>query len=195
MAEEIADLVTRLRKGDARAAEELFRQYEPVIRMEVRRRMRDPRLRRTFDSMDVCQSVLGSFFVRASLGQFDLDDPDGVIKLLVGMAHVKLAEQVRMQGRQCRDYRRAESLDEDVHQTAADSPSPSAVVAADELLAAARRELTDEERQIADRRVNGQSWEQIATDMGGTGQARRKQLERAVDRVTEHLGLNQAGQD
>jgi RNA polymerase sigma-70 factor (ECF subfamily) len=191
MPDEFSNLIARLRSGDAHAAEELVRQYERVVRMEVRRNMRDPRLRKTFDSMDICQSVLGSFFVRAQLGQYDLDNPAEVVKLLVGMAHNKLAEQVRRESRQRRDYRRAESLGEEAQQTPASDPSPSAVVVGEELLQAIRQELTEEERQLAERRVSGQSWEQIAAEMGGTAQARRKQHERIIARVEERFGLNE----
>ena len=56
------DLITRVRGGDSAAAAELVRRYEPAIRRVVRLRLTDQRLRRAFDSMDVCQSVLGSFF-------------------------------------------------------------------------------------------------------------------------------------
>jgi RNA polymerase sigma-70 factor (ECF subfamily) len=71
-----AELIHRIRNGDARAAEELVRRYEPAIRLEVRMRLGDVRLRRAFDSMDICQSVLGSFFVRAVAGQYDLNEPE-----------------------------------------------------------------------------------------------------------------------
>jgi RNA polymerase sigma-70 factor (ECF subfamily) len=191
MPSEFTDLIARLRAGDASAAEELVRQYEPVIRMEVRRQMRDPRLRRAFDSLDVCQSVLGSFFIRASLGQYDLDDPAEVVKLLVGMARNKLADRVRRERRQCRDNRRVEPLREEPLQAAARGPSPSAVVAAEELLQAAQRELSEEERQLAQRRARGQSWAEVAAEMGGTAGARRKQLERALARVVGRFGLNE----
>src|SRR5262245_18622455 len=61
MAEENAftDFIRRIRAGDEQAAVELVRRYEPAIRREVRFRLRNTRLRRLFDSMDVCQSVLG----------------------------------------------------------------------------------------------------------------------------------------
>ena len=194
MPTDFADLIARLRAGDARAAEELFRQYEPVIRMEVRRNMRDSRLRRTFDSLDVCQSVLGSFFVRASLGQYDLDDPAEVVKLLVGMARNKVAFQARKERRQCRDNRRVQSLD-DQHQTPAAGLSPSQVVAGEELHQAIQQELSEEERQLAERRSLGRSWDDIAAELGGTAQARRKQLERAIARVVARFGLDGDGQD
>src|SRR5215213_9339327 len=70
-----AEFVRRIRAGDAQAAEELVRQYETTIRREVRMRLREPQLRRLVDTMDICQSVLASFFVRTASGQYDLDDP------------------------------------------------------------------------------------------------------------------------
>src|SRR5262249_25563906 len=39
-----ADFLRRIRAGDQDAAAELVRQYEPVIRLEVRRRLNDPSL-------------------------------------------------------------------------------------------------------------------------------------------------------
>src|SRR4051812_2155900 len=103
-----AEFVARVRAGDARAAEELVRRYEPLIRREVRLHLEDRRLGRVFDSMDVCQSVLKSFFVRTAAGQFDLDDPTQLVRLLVTMTRNKLASEARRQHRQKRDNRRAE---------------------------------------------------------------------------------------
>src|SRR5215510_13664761 len=90
------ELFRRVRAGDANAAAELVRQYEPAIRRRVRvwLRLQDPRLQRVFDSMDVCQSVLASFFVRAAAGQYDLQEPGQLIALLFRMARHKLAHQV-----------------------------------------------------------------------------------------------------
>ena len=49
------DLIARVRAGDAAAAAELVRLYEPAIRRAVRVRLVDARLERLLDSMDVCQ--------------------------------------------------------------------------------------------------------------------------------------------
>src|SRR5579863_5842807 len=68
-------LIARVRRGDEAAAVELVRRFEPEIRREVRFLLRDPHLRCTLDSMDICQSVLGSFFARAALGEYDLEQP------------------------------------------------------------------------------------------------------------------------
>src|SRR5205085_2247872 len=90
-----AQFIRRIRAGDAQAAAQLLQQYEPAIRLEVRLRLRDSRLRRLFDSMDICQSVLGSFFLRAAAGQYDLDQPEQLLKLLVAMVRNKVAYHAR----------------------------------------------------------------------------------------------------
>src|SRR5262249_50689943 len=142
-----ADLIRRLRAGDPRAAEELVREYEPAIRLEVHCRLRDPRLRRAFDSMDVCQSVLSSFFVRAAAGQYDLEQPDQLRKLLVGMARKKLLFQVRKQRAQRRDVRRLEPITQGDCVAVAAGPSPSRQCEARDLLHSFQQRLTPEERQ------------------------------------------------
>src|SRR5271165_5358652 len=101
-----ADFLLRIRAGDEQAAVELVRRYESAVRVEVRMRLADSRLRRVLDSMDVCQSVLASFFVRVAAGQYDLERPEQLVRLLVSMTRNKLASAARDQHRQRRDQRR-----------------------------------------------------------------------------------------
>src|SRR5262245_42878556 len=49
-------VLEKLCSGDADAAEQVFRAYEPYLRMVVRRRL-PARLRAKFDSMDIVQSI------------------------------------------------------------------------------------------------------------------------------------------
>ncbi len=187
-----ADLIRQVRAGDAQAAAVLVRQYEPEIRLEVRvwLRMRDPRLRRVFDSMDICQSVLASFFIRAAAGQYDLERPEHLLHLLVGMARNKLAEQVKYQQRQRRDVRRTKPIGPEELQVAANQANPSQLVAGEELLVDFRRRLSEEERRLAELRAQGWDWAAITAVLGGTPEGRRKQLARAVERVVQELGLD-----
>jgi RNA polymerase sigma factor (sigma-70 family) len=186
-----ADFIRRIRAGDQEAAAELFRHYEPLIRREVRLRLHDPRLYRLFDSMDICQSVLVSFFVRAATGQYDLSQPEHLLKLLVGMTRKKLAFQARKHYRQRRDSRRAATGgQEQLATVAATDPGPSQLAAGRELLQQVRERLSKEERQLADLRGQGYEWPEIATQVGGTPHARRMQLARAADRVARQLGLD-----
>jgi RNA polymerase sigma-70 factor (ECF subfamily) len=187
--ETAVDLFRRVRGGDAAAAAELFRRYEPVIRRRVRvwLRMQDPRLRRVFDSMDICQSVLASFYLRAAAGQYDLEEPGQLVALLFQMARHKLAHQVSRQQARRRDIRREGTAEQDTPGTEA---SPSDLVAGRELLEELRRRLSQDERLLAERRAEGRGWAEIAAELGGTPEARRKQLARALDRALGELGLD-----
>lgn len=185
--ESFADFLRRLRSGDEQAAVELVRRYEPVIRCEVRLGMTDPRLGRLFDSVDVCQSVLASFFMRAAAGQYDLGRPEDLFALLVRMARNKLVSQVRRQRARAADQQRVETSNLDAVSTV--GPDPGRLAAGRDLLAEVRRRLSDEERQVADLRAQGRAWPEVATELGGTPEGRRKQLARALNRVAEELEL------
>jgi DNA-directed RNA polymerase specialized sigma24 family protein len=120
-----ADFIRRIRAGDDQAARELVERYEPVVRREVRMRLGDPRLNRQFDGSDVCQSVMASFFVRLAAGQFDLEEPDQLPRLLVVMARRKVANLARRHRASRRDYRRLETCDPaDLEGRSAPTPSP-----------------------------------------------------------------------
>ena len=90
-----ADFVRRIRAGDDQAAEELVNRFESLIRREVRLRISGSQFDRAFDSRDVSQSVLANFFARAAIGQFELEHPDQLARLLVTMARNKLVSRVR----------------------------------------------------------------------------------------------------
>jgi RNA polymerase sigma factor (sigma-70 family) len=185
------ELIGRVRAGEQDAAAELVRRYEPAIRRVVRLRLADARLRRAFDSMDVCQSVLASFFVRAALGQYDLGGPDQLLKLLGQMARHKVIDQARRQRAARRDVARVEGGD--LAGEAADAaPSPSAQVAGRELLEKVRTRLSPEELELADLRADGREWADIGAERGESPEALRKRLARGLDRVARQLGLDEA---
>ena len=58
-----------------------------------------------------------------------------------------------------------------------------------------RRRLSEEERRLADLRAQGCDWAEIAARLGGTAEACRKQLARAVDRVEHQLEGSEIGDD
>jgi RNA polymerase sigma-70 factor (ECF subfamily) len=190
-ASDFPDLIRRVRAGDQAAAAELVRRYEPAIRRAVRVRLSDSRLARAFDSMDVCQSVMASFFVRAALGQYELDAPEQLLKLLATMARHKLADQVDRERAECRDNRRVEEGGAETREVVGGASSPSRQVAARDLLEAVQRRLSPEERQLVELRNQGLDWAAVAVRVGGTPEGLRKRLARATDRVARELGLDE----
>src|SRR5262245_56084888 len=146
---DFAEFLRRIRCGDAQAARELVHRYESAIRLAVRTRLTDPALKRQVDAADICQSVLGSFFVRAAAGQYDLAEPAQLLALLVRMAQNKLAGEARFHHRRRRDARLVAGQDEAVERVADGGPAPDQIVAARDLLAAVRAGLSPEERELA----------------------------------------------
>ena len=191
--EAFSELMGRVQAGDPDAAAELVRHYEQDIRLEVRVRMRvqDGRMRRLLDSMDVTQSVLASFFAGVAAGRLTPQHPQQLLGLLVTMTRNKLLNQARDQRRQRRDIRRVQSLDAASHDAAGRDETPSQVISSRELLGEFRKRLTDDERALADRRRAGEPWPAIAAELGGSPEARRKQLERAYARIAHELGLDE----
>ncbi len=185
----INDLLGRVRGGDLEAATELVRRYEPVVRAAVRVRLTDPSLRREFDSLDVCQSVLASFFVRAAGGLYDIEKPEQLIALLARMADYKFRNRSRGARRLRRDIHRMDP-NADPDMLAADQPGPEDVALHRDLLSAIRLRLSADERELMERRTAGSSWPMIAAAMGGTARSRGQQLQRALNRAASELGLD-----
>lgn len=183
----IGSLMARVRNADEMAAAELVSRVEPHIRRLVRGWLTDPGLRRQMDSIDICQSIMADFFVRAALGAYDVDTPERLIKLLATMARNKVIHHAKKQRAAKRDVRRAAPADIAEMPLAGNSPTPSRVVAGRELLQEFRARLTDAERYLADQRAQGRSWSEIAAELGAKPDALRMRLTRAVDRVTKQL--------
>jgi RNA polymerase sigma-70 factor (ECF subfamily) len=188
-----ADLIHRVRQGDQAAASLLVKRYEPAIRRAVRFRLTDPRLRRTLDSMDVCQSVMASFFVRAASGQYDLDTPEQLLRLLTTMARNKLLNSARHEHATRRDNR---LVTDDIadHDVAATAPTPIEQAEAREMLAEVHRRLTADELRLVELRNQGHDWNSIASMLGGSAAALRQKLHRALARLSEEFGLEE-GED
>jgi RNA polymerase sigma factor (sigma-70 family) len=183
-------LIRRVRAGDEAAALDLVRRYEPAVRRIVRLQLRDPRLRSLLDSADICQSVLASFFVRAASGQYELDRPSQLTRLLAVMARNKLASQARRPQVVRREPGPGLGAGEE-EGPLAPGPSPSQQAAWRDLLQEVRNRLSEEERQLVERRTREQEWSQIAAEMGGSPDGLRKKLARALDRVARQLGLEE----
>jgi RNA polymerase sigma factor (sigma-70 family) len=185
---DFADFLWRIRAGDADAARELVRRFEPVIRREVRLRMGDGRLNRAFDSQDVSQSVLASFFTRAASGEYELDRPDQLGRLLMTMARNRMVSRTRRERRLVRDVRRVLAEPRVLDNLTDRNPSPSEIVERKEQLDRLKAALTANEKQILELRALGFTWDEIATKLGGSGQARRMQLSRGLARTEQLLG-------
>lgn len=188
--QQFRDLIDRVRERDQDAATELVRRYENAIRRVVRIHLRDARMRRVLDSMDICQSVLASFFVRTALGQYELETPEQMLGLLASIARNKLSNQANRLKAKRRDIRREAGLGDDAASAVDAASDPSEQASAKEILEKVRSRLDENERHLAEQRALGRSWKEIADEVGGTDVALRKKLTRALNRVMAELGLD-----
>ena len=188
MSQSFSQLLAEVRSGDAEAAEVLVKRFEASVRIAVRARLSDVRLRRLFDSQDVCQSVLASFFLQVAAGAYELNEPQQLTALLVKMAQNKLAQRTRNHFRKCRDFRR--QTETDSNEIPSHGPDPLRRLAGQDLLHRALAMMSPEIRAVADRRIVGHPWAQIADELGGSAESRRKQYERAIDRIADALDID-----
>jgi RNA polymerase sigma factor (sigma-70 family) len=179
------EFLQAVRDGNARAAEELLRRYEPAIRRIVRLRLNDSPLRRLLDSTDICQSILAEFLARAGAGAFDVQSSRQLRGLLVTMALNKLRSKARHERRHLGGL--PDGWDcPDPH------PTPGQSAARKDLVDVIRQRLPERERLLFDRRTAGDEWEEIAHDLGGSPDGLRMRLARAVRDVRDDLQREEA---
>jgi RNA polymerase sigma-70 factor (ECF subfamily) len=183
-------LLRRASDHDEQAAAELVRIYEPELRRFIRFRLTDPDLRRFLDSLDICQSVLASFFVHLWAGEVKSAQPRQLMRLLTVMAQNKLRDKVRRHHAERRGgifLGKAEREPPELIQD--DLPEPWQAITGRDLVEAVRERLPEPERQLMDCWMQGEGWDEIAAKIGGSPEALRKRLSRSIDRVAHEIGL------
>src|SRR5205823_2801974 len=114
-----------------------------------------------------------------------------LLALLTEMARNRVHDHVRYQQADCRDHRRVEKGGPALESVAGRQETPSVVVANRELLEQVRELLSEEERYLVDQRDLGRSWDDLAAELGISAAAARMQRKRALQRVTQQLGMEE----
>jgi RNA polymerase sigma factor (sigma-70 family) len=90
----LEDAVRRLNDGDLTAAEEIFRIYEPYLRMVVRRKL-SQELRVKFDSVDIVQSAWADLWNGFRTARWKFPDPVRLRGFLVKATLNRLIDHIR----------------------------------------------------------------------------------------------------
>lgn len=188
--ETFQELMKRVRAGDEEAAALLVRDYEPALQRVVRVRLFDQRARQVVGESDIVQAVMGSFFVRAALGQYELEGPADLARLLAVIARNKIADEVRKVGRRGGANVPLHELTDDALPSPA--ASPSRIVYLRQVLTEARAQLPPDILKLVELRDEGLDWAAIARQVGGTPEALRKRHARAIEATANGLGLGSA---
>ena len=98
-----------------------------------------------------------------------------------------MVDQVRRQRAERRDHRRVVGHGAADDQFVAPNPGPDQQVALQEFYQEARRRLSAADRALLERREQGQQWSEIAAELGGSPEALRERLARALAEATRQL--------
>ncbi len=121
-------LLERLSGGDPAAAEEVFRSYEPYLRMVVRRQL-PAWLRPKFDSLDVVQSVWADLLEGFRAGGWRFTDTAHLTAFLVKVTQNRFVDRLRQQQRAADDR----ALLDKEQALAEPAPRPSETAQAEDL--------------------------------------------------------------
>jgi RNA polymerase sigma factor (sigma-70 family) len=177
------ELLRRVQAGDPQAERDLWDLYSPAIQRVVRARLYHRGVRRVLDSADVCQSVFCNFFLRFRQGQFALGNAADLFKLLFTMARHKVLAQLAHQCAGVRSPERLETAGLDEARLLAGDPTPSQQAAVRDLAEHYLHLLPPDERRLAELYFAGNTWEEIAAQVGGLADSLRIRLMRAINRL------------
>jgi RNA polymerase sigma-70 factor (ECF subfamily) len=175
-------LLRRLARGDAAAAEQVFREYEPYLRMVVRRYLPSG-LRPKFDSVDVVQSVWVHVWKGLRGVAWQFSDRDHLRALLVTVTRRRLVSRFR-------HYRaaveREESAAGDLDRLPARcGPGPEDVARADELWERVLALVPPAHHELLRLRRQGFTMEEIAARTG----LHEGSVRRVFRQLARHLAL------
>ncbi len=169
------------RAGDEGAAKELYDKFVDQLVGLARQRI-SQRFASRVDAEDIVQSVFRTFFHRAREGQFEVRDQDDICKLLVRITIHKTLRQIAHHRRAKRDARmemgQGESNQEYLQSMLNGDPSPEdAIVLLDEL-EHFLSQLTPEDRQILEMRMEGYTTSDISKKLNINDRRIRRLMER-----------------
>ncbi len=154
-------LLSKLSQGDTDAAASVFRTYEPILRMVVRRQLSD-RLRSKFDSLDIVQSIWVDFLRGFHDSGWRFENAAHLKAFLVTMTRNRFVDRLR-QHRHALEHQQALS-NADMAQTP--EPSPIDVVAAGELWEKMVQLCPPAHRRLLELKRQGLSLAEIAEQTG-----------------------------
>jgi RNA polymerase sigma factor (sigma-70 family) len=178
---DVRSLVELWRKGDQRAAEQLFTRYVDRLVPLARRRI-SQRLASRVDPEDVVQSVFRTFFGGLKEGRFDIQSQDDLCKLLMRITIHKTLRHIAFHKAAKRDPSQetiqSEEGQEQLIQLLGREPTPDDAVAFLDQLEHLLSRLGPQERQILEMRLQGYSNEDIAAKLGIYDRKIRRLFER-----------------
>ena len=181
-------LLERFRAGEDQAATELFERFAKRLASLVQRRL-SKKLARRLDAEDVVLSAYRSFFVRARAGQFAVDEPGDLWRLLAQITLNKLyrAAEWNSAARRTPD-RECGNMADLANQAVDAAASPELAVVVADQLEHLMSQLTEATCRVLELRLQGHDVDEIAALVGRSPRTVRRQLETIRDTFTKLAG-------
>ncbi len=186
-ANEFADLLERVRRGDREALGELLSQYEPALRRFARAHL-GPTLRPYADSLDLVQSAHKSMMVALWSGRYEFSSPEKLLALAKTILQRKVAHLAQHAGRQ----RRTDAGPGDdssppgpIQSLRSPDSGPAEAAEFHNALEHVCRQLTQRERHILMLLVQGHTRKEIAEALGEDPHAFRVYWGRVTERLRD----------
>jgi RNA polymerase sigma-70 factor (ECF subfamily) len=169
------------RAGDESAARHLFNRHVDRLVALAGRHISE-RLAGRVDPEDVVQSVFRTFFHRAREGQFHVEGPDDLCKLLARITVHKTLRQIafhrRAKRNQAQEASQGTEVEAILRELSDREPPPEEVAAFLDQLSHFLEHLGGQDREILSLRMDGYSTGEIAGKLGVSDRKIRRLLER-----------------
>ena len=181
-------LLERFRAGEDQAATELFERFAKRLASLVQSRL-SKKLARHLDAEDVVMSAYRSFFVRARAGQFAVDEPGDLWRLLAQITLNKLYRAAEWNSAARRTPDRESGNIADLANQAVDAAaSPELAVVVADQLEHLMSQLTEATCRVLEFRLQGHDVDEIAALVGRSPRTIRRQLETIRETFTKLAG-------
>jgi RNA polymerase sigma-70 factor (ECF subfamily) len=182
-----AELLQRLRGGDAQAAEALFARYAREL-VRVAERHLSQKLAGRVDGEDVVQSVFRTFFRRSAAGEFRVDASDQLWRLLVTITLRKARAKGRFHTAAQRDAGAEAGGDAGLFEAAAREPGPDDAAALVDQIEALLQGLPPLYARLLDLKLQGHTVVDVAAELGVSRQTVHRALNLLQERLAESVG-------
>ena len=176
-------LVRLIREGEQQAATDLFFRYSDRL-LNLAKSNTSPQLAPRFDPEDVVQSVFRSFFRRVSDGAYDVPPGEELWRLLLVLSLNKvraLAKFHRAQKRSVEATLTGDEYADLVEEFSEPDPQPRKIL--EMVLEKVLGELPDSQRDIVERRIQGES----VVDIAASTQRSRRTVERVIKKFRDQI--------
>lgn len=183
-------LLRLIRDGEQQAATDLFMRYSDRL-LDLARNNTSPQLAPRFDPEDVVQSVFRSFFRRVSDGAYDVPPGEELWRLLLVLSLNKvraLARYHRAQKRNVEATLTGDDYSDLVEEFSVPDPQPKQIL--EMVLEKELGELPTSQRDIVERRIQGES----VVDIASSTQRSRRTVERVIKKFRDQIAELTDGQ-